>query len=284
MSDTPPSPGAGAGAGARNPLARQLGPFTAGQWAIVAAAGVALGLIVRKFAGGGAGSDMADLPAADTSGTVADPTAYAGGTGGYGFTTQGVVPMNGGAGTATTVNPITDNETWLTRALATLAAQGTFAPADIVRALRRWLDGETLTQQDWAIVNGAIAVGGNPPEYVPAAPVEPSPTTPIPTTPVTPTPPPPTPVPVVPAPAPAPPAPAPPAPEQVWVATAAQLRDLANASVHGGRQLTDAELDQMRGMGFSTGDAGAAAGLDPTFRFYWRFWLDQHGYRGQNAN
>lgn len=268
MSDTPsPEPTSSPGAG--NPLARRVGPFTIGQWLIIVGAGVALGVVLRRFGGGPA--DLADMPAVDESGA-----AYTG------FTTQGAaVPMNGGTATLPT-NAITDNQQWLAAGSRALLGIGGYGAGEIDTALRRYLDGELLTQRDAAIVSAALGAIGTPPEYVPPMNVQSSPTTNVPTTGGQATPPPPANVPVTPPPS----TTSGPAgtvtqagQEALWLATAAALRDKANASVNGGPAMTDAELDRMRGMGFTTSDPA----LDPTFRYYWRIWLNQRGYAGQNA-
>ena len=43
--------------------------------------------------------------------------------------------------------------------------------------------------------------------------------------------------------------------------------------------MSDADLDKMRGMGFTTSDPS----LSPTFRFLWRLWLNARGYTNSNA-
>ena len=256
MSDAPVTPpeAPAAGKGKRSALRERIGPFELRVWIGLVALGLVLGMALRRRL------------AVSGDATVVDP-ANQPQAAGADFVTVGASPLNGGGGYAPTT-PETLQQ-WLVRAAQAVAQSGAgYDAATVDTALRKYVNGQPVTATERAIIALALRLAGTPPDDVPAIEdAEPSPTTNVPqVTPTQPAPPP-TSTPVVPA--------QPDDPGVRW-ARATELKRLMNESVHGGRPMTDAELREAATY-FTTGDPT----IDPTFRFYWRFWLDQHGYAGQ---
>lgn len=263
MTDAAPFNSPAEATGGKAPgLSTRVGSFPLGVWLLIAAAGIGIGLIIRRFTSGLSGSSSA----ADSGTVGAAPADYS--TQGAAFASPGTVGLPGGTGNplpTTEVEPET-NLTWVKKAIARLGVLG-YDAADADAALRKYVNGEALTQAEKTMVSVAIASLGPPPEEVPSIIVA---TPEAPTAPAAPAPPPPTPVPQVPA-----PISAEEQNRQAWLAEAQRLKDLANS----GQPMSDADLDKMRGMGFTTSDESLSA----TFRFYWRIWLNARGYQHSNG-
>lgn len=256
MSDTFTTPPAEAPSG--KGLTMKVGSFPLYVWFIILGAGIGAGLLIRKLTSG---------LGAKSSGEVGTPAVdpYAG------FTTQGAaygtIGMNGGTGaTAPEPEPETNNS-WVRRAVTRLVALG-FDAATVDSALRKYVNGEALSQSEMGIVSTAIQNLGPPPEEVPSIIItQPEPPTQAPTE--TP-PPPPTQTPVVPT--------GPSQEEQrrlAWYQEAERLTNLANS----GNPMSDEDLYKMQGMGFTTSQSNLSA----QFRFLWRIWLNAHGYTNDNG-
>lgn len=260
MAEAPFNSPAEATGGKAPGLDTKIGSFPLGVWLLIAAAGIGVGLIIRRFTSGKA--------SATADGEVGAPAVDPWG----GFTSQGaangVVTMNGGTGAGTTPEPAEPetNNSWVRKAVTRLGTLG-YDPAVVDSALRKYVNGEAITPAEQSIVSVAISNMGPPPEEVPSIVVL---TPEAPAAPTAPPPPPPTPAPVV---------PSGPSQEeqnrQAWLSEASRLRDLANS----GQAMSDADLDKMRGMGFTTSDPS----LSPTFRYFWRIWLNARGYSNSNG-
>lgn len=137
-------------------LTRKAGPLPIGVWIIAVGGGIAIAVYMRRTAGAGA-----EVP------TEVDDQGF--NQGGNTFTPGGV---GGSAGTSN-VNPLptapADNDEWLQRAADYLVGKG-LSGSQVAHSLGKWLGGETLTQQDRAIVDMAIQAIGNPPTAPPPSP------------------------------------------------------------------------------------------------------------------
>jgi hypothetical protein len=153
-------------------LNRRIGPFTLGVWAIIVAAGLALGLAARRLQGGLSGN----LPPIDAETTETPAQAPV-------FATQGAAtfyPMNGGGGYGGEAETPEDNNAWVKYATRILVARGLFDAGALDTALRKYVQGEVLTVAEAAIVSTVIREIGPAPEPVPPMRTEASPTTPVP--------------------------------------------------------------------------------------------------------
>lgn len=162
-------------------LSKKAGPFSVGVWAMLLAGGVVLGAVLRSRRS--KGTTGTDAPAAVVASEPVDPNR--------------TTPLYGGSLPPVPVDdrPKTNGE-WKRRAVTMLVAKG-IGSAEASSALARFLNGEAVNDQEYAIIAMAIELLGDPPEGVPAikrttAPAPSNPTTPAPPpTPGTPSQPPP---------------------------------------------------------------------------------------------
>lgn len=140
-------------------LEDRLGPFAVWQWLAIVAAGIALGLVVRRY---NAGDDEGQAR------TLGDPTQdpFAGtqATGGPGILYS--APDRSAGLTTTSGKPKTNRE-WLAAASQRVLAIGLYQAAEIDGALRQYLQGIPLSPTALAIVNDALQLVGPPPEGAP---------------------------------------------------------------------------------------------------------------------
>lgn len=146
-------------------LSRMIGPLPLGGW--VAAVGAGLFLLKKKRA------SSVDA-AVNTSASGADPSVGDGSVGGFTDTTPVVSGGFTGAPAPTT------NDDWGSTAVNDLIAGG-YSPAVSDSAIRKYMNGDALSSQEYALVNTALGKLGAPPVLLPspvfAPPTAPSPTT-----------------------------------------------------------------------------------------------------------
>lgn len=131
---------------------RQVGPLSVGGWIGVGVAGLALGLVARKFMGGGDEPKLVALPELQGPET-------GGPTGAIGVTDGAVVtPVNPGPA-------ITTNIEWMRQAITLLIADGQ-DPVLSQQALALFITGEPMSVQLANLVRRALQLAGTPPEYV----------------------------------------------------------------------------------------------------------------------
>jgi hypothetical protein len=108
------------------------------------------------------------------NGKTATPVNTAGSNidGTVGYQTSGLSGANS-SNNNSTVSP-DNNQLWLTRVAAQVAANMSKSPSDVYAALQLWLTGQPITADQKAIVDRALTIGGNPPEQAQG----PSPVTP----------------------------------------------------------------------------------------------------------
>jgi hypothetical protein len=141
-------------------LGPDIGPFPAGVWGGLVAAGAGLGLLARRR-GWFAGSNV----------TLAEPTDDGTGntlTGATRVNPAGYIALPNNA-TTTTVTPdaITDNQAWATAVIQFLITRGV-TPTVADAAVRKYLAGMELGVAEVAAVNMALASSyGPPPEGAP---------------------------------------------------------------------------------------------------------------------
>lgn len=150
---------AGAATAAGSGLRRKVGPFTVAGWAGIGAAGIGLGLLIRRAGFFTAGPAPADLPT-DDGGTY-DP-----GMPGYkpvgGSAPTGPAVVTGGPERPTT------NDQWMRYAVEGLSAGAdNISPTTSQPALALFLEGQEVTQQQADVVGLAIRRFGAPPEGAP---------------------------------------------------------------------------------------------------------------------
>jgi hypothetical protein len=137
-------------------LKQKAGPLPVGVWIIAVGGGIGIALYMRRNA---AASSAADVP-------TGDPTTD--------YTQGGNTSTPAGAGNlgASNVTPLptapADNDEWMQRAANYLVAKGVSGSL-AQNVLSRFLGGDTLDNQDRAIVDIAIAAVGNPPTAPPPA-------------------------------------------------------------------------------------------------------------------
>ena len=166
-------------------LGRKVGPFSVGVWLVIAAAGLGLGVVIRRSMSGLSGN-LPPIDAAEADGST--PSTGAGYTTTPYFGTQGVlVPLNGGQPTEGYGGQEPDmrtNNDWVRYAVRYWADRGTYSPGDVDTALRRYVQGESLSAAQAAIVSATLRDVGTPPEPVPPMNIESNTTTPVPGAPV----------------------------------------------------------------------------------------------------
>lgn len=149
-------------------LTRKIGPLPAGAWLVIIGGAVAYGLYMRNQ---NAGVEAYE----DTS---SDPGV------GMGPLTSGYETSTGStSGSGSTTTAITDNDSWARVVINYLTARG-ITPSVAQAAVSKYLNSETLTASEWAVINIGLAAYGAPP-VLPAANGTP-PNTPGPTAPSTP--------------------------------------------------------------------------------------------------
>lgn len=138
-------------------LTRQVGPFPVYGWLMIGAAGIGLGLVLRRsslFDGAPIDADT-EAAAIEGAGAAGVPTVWAG----------GIIPLNPGqapAGEGVEVEQST-NETWTSRAVIYLISQGV-SPTLADTAVRKYLRGEALNTAERAAIDLALRRLGPPPE------------------------------------------------------------------------------------------------------------------------
>lgn len=140
-------------------LARQIGPFPVAGWLGIIAAGVGVGVLVRRSGMFDPGPDPADVPTVD-----ADPAAGAvAGTGGYGpgAGLPGAFPTGNGQPGAPAA-PSTNQE-WSMAAVRLLIARG-IDPIVADAAIGQYLSGLPLDARHSAALAVALTALGPPPE------------------------------------------------------------------------------------------------------------------------
>lgn len=151
-------------------LSRRIGPFTVGVWLLIVAAGLALGLIARRFMDGLDSPADGDLEA----GPIERSVVWASDA----FATQGaIVPMNGGTayGGSAGSGDLT-NDQWARDAIRHLVNHGV-DPVLADKAIRKYVQGDELTAEEAQIVGRAITEVGVPPRSLPAMKVAAQPAT-----------------------------------------------------------------------------------------------------------
>lgn len=144
-------------------LYTKLGPYEVWQWLLIVGAGVGLAVVVNRVRGGS--NDEGPIVATKLGDLTQNPYAGMMATGGPG--TVYTAP-DGSAGLALTAKakPTTNRE-WIGAASEALAGLGLYGAAAVDSALRKYLQGNTLDQTDYAIVNAALQAVGPPPEGAP---------------------------------------------------------------------------------------------------------------------
>jgi hypothetical protein len=141
-------------------LTKKVGPLPLGVWIIAGGAGVAIAVYMRR-----------QSAAQDQTPTETDTSDW--NLGGNTDTPAGVGGSAGGGGS---VPPLptapADNDEWFRRASDALVARG-MSGTVVNAALGHFLSGESLSDQDRAIVDAAIRAEGNPPVAPPPAPNKP---------------------------------------------------------------------------------------------------------------
>lgn len=141
--------------GGKPDFGQKIGPLPMGAWVALVGGGIGLFLYHRNSI-------------AAASAPTIDPTASLVGTGGAGAVSGSYIPTDGGS-TSTGPVSITTNQQWGSTAFSWLAALG-MAPDMVDAAIRNYLDGNTLSVQENAIVSQALGKFGQPPESLPSAP------------------------------------------------------------------------------------------------------------------
>lgn len=148
-------------------LQDELGPFRIWQWLAIIAAAILLSWLAQKYilgSGGGGSGRPVDR-------TQGDPHAGTQPTGGIAVDGSG----GGGGGFSDpppepefeVVEERPTNRQWLAVALQSVSATGQWEPAEVDTALRNYLSGRTLTDEQFKIVNRALHFEGAPPEGAP---------------------------------------------------------------------------------------------------------------------
>lgn len=134
-------------------LKQKVGPLPLGVWIMAVGAGIAIAWYMRRNAAPAVptGTESQDF----TQGGNTDTPSGAGNLG-----SSGVAPLPSAPA---------DNDEWLQRATDALLAKGGTSPAVVSAALSAWLGGESLDDQERAIVDMAIRAVGNPPVAPPPA-------------------------------------------------------------------------------------------------------------------
>lgn len=146
--------------GAASFLKQKAGPLPVGVWVLAVAGGLGIAWYMRRNA----------TPAVAP---VTDPTTdYS--QGGNTYTPSGIGNA-AGAGVVPVPTAPVDNDEWLRRASDYLVAQRRMSGAQVAYSLGQWLGGASLTEQDRAIVDMAIAAVGSPPVAPPPSPNAPPP-------------------------------------------------------------------------------------------------------------
>lgn len=135
------------------PMRRKVGPLPVAGWVVVAIVGVMVGSrLVRRFRP----SQPDETAAAEDVGSSYDTS----------------LPALDGAGPSTGLGEPTakfaDNAQWKAAAFAALLAQG-HAPVAAENALQRYLERQTLTQAEAAMIDAALQAVGLPPHPLPGA-------------------------------------------------------------------------------------------------------------------
>ena len=152
----------------RETLTRQVGPFQVWQWALIIVGGIIVGrMIARQL---GPSGDAPGEPADPVTGQpfleipharVGGPDASAPGSGGAAGDFRADPDAGGDLGPTT-------NMDWLRLASRRLGDQGTYGPAQVDTALRRYLEGQPVTPDQVEIVGAALDAVGPPPEGAPS--------------------------------------------------------------------------------------------------------------------
>lgn len=144
-------------------LTQKAGPLPVGVWIIAAGGGIGIALYMRRYS-----------TPADTTPVGTEDQSFT--QGGSTFTPDGVGGTAGSGGSNVPPLPTapSDNDEWFQRASNYLVGKG-LSGSQVSYSLGRWLGGESLTPQDRAIVDMAIAAIGNPPTQPPPSPNAPPP-------------------------------------------------------------------------------------------------------------
>jgi len=148
--------------GASGTLGRKVGPFTIGAWLAIGAAGLGLGLLIRRSSLFSGGAAPADLP------TETPPDTYDPGLPGYQAVGGTAGQNNQPVVTGPSSTRPTTNSDWLRVAVEGLSGSDNIAPQKSQPALQKFLEGTAVTQQEADIVSLAIRRYGAPPEGAPA--------------------------------------------------------------------------------------------------------------------
>lgn len=159
----------------RAALTRKVGPLPVGAWLAVVALGVGVTAAIIRRRRAAAGLDPepqpADAPTTDEGNPF--PTG--------GFTVGGLNPGTGSgipsSSLPSSTPEVRTNSDWETSAIRWAIAKG-FTPTIAAGAIAKFIGGQTLTAQEGALVDAALAANGPPPENVPPPNVETTPTGP----------------------------------------------------------------------------------------------------------
>lgn len=137
-------------------LTRKVGPLPIGVWIIAVGGGIGIAVYMRRNGGGGVDpgvTGVEDQGIGEQGGNTSTPPGVGGGLG------NNIAPLPSAP---------TTNDEWLQRAADHLVGKG-LSGSQVAYSLSRWLEGESLSAQDRAIVDMAIAAVGNPPVSPPPA-------------------------------------------------------------------------------------------------------------------
>lgn len=159
----------------RAALTRKVGPLPVGAWLAVVALGVGVTAAIIRRRRAAAGLDpepqKADAPTTD-EGNPFTPG---------GFTVGGLNPGTGSgipsSSLPSSTPEVRTNSDWETGAIRWAIAKG-FTPTMASGAIAKFIGGQSLTAQEGALVDAALAANGPPPENVPPPNVETTPTGP----------------------------------------------------------------------------------------------------------
>ncbi len=138
-------------------LGKQVGPLPLGAWIVVVGGGLGIAWYTKRSGG-------AESPQIDTSG---QPGVGDGSVGGW-------VPQSPVTGTQGVQNTPTTNEEWAYQAKLQLTAMGSYPATVVSSAIDKYINGQTLSIQEYAIVGIALAKVGPLPQALSITPDPPS--------------------------------------------------------------------------------------------------------------
>jgi hypothetical protein len=137
-------------------LGKQVGPLPLGAWIVVVGGGLGIAYWTKQ-------NQTAPEPSIDTSGT---PGVGDGSVGGW-------VPTSPSTGSSTGAPDPTTNEEWAYKAKQVLIASG-YPTTQVEAAINKYINGEQLSVQEFAIVAVAISKVGPLPATMPNTPSQPA--------------------------------------------------------------------------------------------------------------